>query len=432
MTMNETSGLESKPAPALQQVLESRAGKRRMKPGWWLAILVAVGAIAWFELRPGQPIAAPNFVTEEARVGNLVVKVSATGNLQPTNTVDVGSELSGIVDKVWVDDNDQVKKGQVLAQLDMSKLEDAVAVSRASLVAAEAKVLQMQATLAETEAALARYRQVSKLSNGKVPSQLEMDTASANLKRAQANLASADADVAQAKAKLRSDETSLYKASIRSPIDGVVLLRQVDPGQTVAASLQAPVLFTLAEDLTKMELQVKVDEADVGWVKAGQQALFTVDAWPGRHYQATISRVGYGSTESEGVISYLTILKVDNDDLSLRPGMTGTAEITTLALENALLVPNAALRFAPPEQDASAKPAGPGLIGALMPRPPPMQRKQQPNAGEAGPRLWVLQDGQMLPLEVQTGATNGRVTQITGGGLTAGALVITEILEAKP
>ena len=193
----------------------------------------------------------------------------------------------------------EVKKGQVLARLDLSKLQDAVAKSRAILAAAEAQVLQAQATVAEARATLARYRQVSQLSGGKVPSKTEMDTAEANLKRAEANEASARASVTQARATLQSDETNLGKASIRSPIDGVVLSRQVDPGQTVAASFQAPVLFKLAEDLTKMELQVDVDEADVGQVKAGQKATFSVDAWPGREYTAVITRVGYGSQEAK-------------------------------------------------------------------------------------------------------------------------------------
>ncbi|MBP8901588.1 MAG: efflux RND transporter periplasmic adaptor subunit, partial [Thiobacillaceae bacterium] len=362
----------------------------------------------------------------------LVVKVSATGNLQPTNTVDVGSELSGIVDKVHVDDNDEVRKGQVLAQLDLSKLRDAVAKSGASLAAAEAQVLQAQATVAEARATLARFQEVSRLSGGKVPSKTEMDGAEANMKRAEANVASARASVTQARATLQSDETNLGKASIRSPIHGVVLSRQVDPGQTVAASFQAPVLFKLAEDLTKMELQVDVDEADVGQVKPGQKATFSVDAWPGREYQAVITRVGYGAQESDGVISYLTVLEVNNDDLSLRPGMTGTAEITTLIREKALLVPNAALRFTPPAAKAEEKPQGGGIIGSLLPRPPGPRKKARVEANGGTHRVWVLRDGLPVAIEVETGASNGRVTEITGGELKAGMGVITETLSAKP
>lgn len=423
----------SEPAPpkrqALTQLLATRAGGRSARVGLWLGALAVLALAGWLLLRPDDKANAPRYVTEEVVRGMLVVRVSATGNLQPTNQVQVGSELSGIVERVYVDVNDTVKRGQVLARLDLSRLQDAVTKSRATLAAAEAQVLQAQATVAEARATLARFRQVAELSGGKVPSQTEMDTAEANLKRAQANEASARASIAQARADLQSNQTNLAKAQIRSPIDGVVLARQIEPGQTVAASFQAPVLFTLAEDLAKMELQVDVDEADVAQVKAGQKATFSVDAWPGRRYEAVIRRVGYGAQEKDGVISYLTVLEVDNDDLSLRPGMTGTAEITTLTRENALLVPNAALRFSPEALDAAPKKSGNSVMGALMPRPP----RQPPRQGrEPGgqPRVWVLQDGAPLRVDVSAGASNGRVTEITGGDLAPGMRVITEASSA--
>ena len=432
--MNDPNTSQAKQGPALKQLLATRSGGLFSGRWLWLAgALMAIAVAAWLLLRSGEDKAAPRYATEAATLGTLVVKVSATGKLQPTNTVDVGSELSGIVDKVYVDDNDEVKKGQILAQLDLSRLQDAVAKSRASLTAAEAQVLQAQATAAEARATLARYQQVSQLSGGKVPSRTEMDTAEANLKRAEANVASARASVTQARATLQSDETNLGKASIRSPINGVVLSRQVDPGQTVAASFQAPVLFKLAEDLTKMELQVDVDEADVGQVKAGQKATFSVDAWPGREYSAVITRVGYGAREAEGVVSYLTVLEVDNDDFSLRPGMTGTADITTLIRENALLVPNAALRFTPAPPAAAEKQSGGSVMGALMPRMPRQARKVKPTPNASGTqRVWVLQDGEPVALDVKTGATNGRVTEVTGGALKPGMQVITEALGAQP
>ncbi len=432
--MNDSNTSQTKQGPALKQLLASKSGG--LFSGRWLwptGALVVIAVAAWLFLRTGEDKAAPRYTTEAATLGTLVVKVSATGNLQPTNTVDVGSELSGIVDKVYVDDNDEVNKGQILAQLDLSRLQDAVAKSRASLAAAEAQVLQAQATVAEARATLSRFRQVSQLSGGKVPSKTEMDSAEANLKRAEANVASVRASVTQARATLQSDETNLGKASIRSPIRGVVLSREVDPGQTVAASFQAPVLFKLAEDLTKMELQVDVDEADVGQVRAGQKATFSVDAWPGREYSAVITRVGYGAQEAEGVVSYLTVLEVANDDLSLRPGMTGTADITTLTRENALLVPNAALRFTPAASDAAEKKSGGSVMGALLPRMPRQTRKpRQVDSNSGAQRVWVLQDGQPAAIDVQTGATNGRVTEVTGGALKAGMQVITEALSAQP
>jgi HlyD family secretion protein len=431
--MNNTNTSQARQGSALKHLLDAKPGGRFSRRWLWLvgALIVMAGA-SWLFMSSGEESGAPRYTTEAAAVGTLVVKVSATGNLQPTNQVDVGSELSGIVDRVFVDDNDRVKTGQVLARLDLSRLQDAVAKSRASLAAAEAQVLLAQATVAEARAALARFRQVAQLSGGKVPSKTEMDSAEANLKRAEASEASARASVTQARANLQSDETNLGKASIRSPIDGVVLLRQVEPGQTVAASFQAPVLFKLAEDLSKMELQVDVDEADVGQVKPGQKARFSVDAWPGRQYAAVLTRVGYGSQEKDGVISYLTVLEVANDDLSLRPGMTGTAEITTLTRDNALLVPNAALRFTPPATASAEEKPSRGVAAFLMPRLPRPTPKVQEAAQGGQQRVWVLRDGQPAALDVQTGATNGRVTEITGGALKAGMQVITEALSAQP
>jgi HlyD family secretion protein len=423
---------QTNPEAGLKKLLASHPGGLFPRRRLWQAgavLLLALGAWLLF-FRSGEEAAAPRYKTEPASTGTLVVKVSATGNLQPTNQVDVGSELSGIVDKVFVDDNDRVKKGQALARLDVSKLQDAVARTRASLAAAEAQLLLAQATVAEARAALTRFRQVAQLSGGKVPSKSEMDTAEANLKRAEANEASARASITQARANLQSDETNLTKATIRSPINGVVLARKVEPGQTVAASFQAPVLFTLAEDLAKMELQVDVDEADVGQVKVGQKAVFSVDAWPGRQYAAVITRVGYGSQVKDGVVSYLTVLDVGNDDLSLRPGMTGTAEITTLTRDKALLVPNAALRFAPATTDTKQKQTR-SVMSFLMPRRTRSTPKSEPvKAGAA--RVWVLRDGQAVPLAVKAGASNGRVTEVTGGALKAGMEVITETESGQP
>ena len=395
-------------------------------------VVVAIAAGGFYYWRTRSASDAVQYRTEPAMRGALVVTVSATGNLQPTNKVDVGSELSGIIETVLVDDNDQVKKGQVLARLDVSRLRDQVSQSRATLEAAQAKVRQAQATVREARANVERLKQVEQLSGGKVPSQAELSTAEATLARGIADEASARATVAEASAALRSNETNLSKAEIRSPINGVVLTRKVEPGQTVAASFQAPVLFTLAEDLKQMELQVDVDEADVGQVRDGQKATFTVDAYPGRHYPATVTRVGYGSQVKDNVVTYPTLLGVDNDDLTLRPGMTATAEITTIERDNALLVPNAALRFTPPE--AASRPAAPsgGIVSKLMPRLP---RQAPRKAGNAGPRsteqnVYVLRNGGPVAVPVTVGATDGRNTEITRGDLAPGTPVIVEAVAA--
>ena len=411
---------------------QSRGGflRRRRIP---IAMALAVVLVAfYFNFRGNGDSGAQQYLTETVERGELVVKVTATGNLEPTNQVDVGSELSGTVTAVFVDDDDRVTKGQIMAELDLSIFEDAVARSRAAVAVAEANLKQAEATVTEARAKLERYREVARLSDNKVPSKTEMETAEAELARAEANVTSAQAGIAEAKAALRTDETNLGKARIRSPIDGVVLERAVDPGQAVAASLQAVTLFTLAEDLSKMELKVDVDEADVGQVKAGLAASFTVDAWPDRRFSATITRVGFNASDDDGVISYPAVLQVDNSELSLRPGMTGTAEITTITRDNALLVPNAALRFSPPA-DTAAQPARRSLVSSLMPRPPSVPKTAAPvTAADGSQRIWVLRDGEAVALQVRTGATNGRYTEILDDGLQAGMAVITEVLSAKP
>lgn len=419
----------------LKKLLETEPGRRwRPTLPWLIVGLALLALVAWYLLRPADKAEAPRFETAAVERGTLTVTVSATGQVLPIKQVDVGSELSGIVHQVLVEENDRVSRGQELARLDTARLEDQVMRARAALAAAEAGVRQAEATLAETTAQLGRLRELARLSGGKVPSKAELETAEATHSRAEANLASARAAVAQAQASLRSDETSLTKASIRSPINGVVLARRVEPGQTVAASLQAPVLLTLAEDLTRMELRVNVDEADVGQVRAGQAATFTVDAYPGRKYPAKIQRVSYGSQVTEGVVSYPTLLKVDNDDLSLRPGMTATAEILTLTRQDALLVPNAAFRFNPSTGAADKKKDDGGILAALLPRMPrsTSQRASVDKRERNGVRqVWVLRDGEPVAVKVKTGASNGRQTEILEGDLQPGTVVITDTLTAR-
>ena len=423
------------PAAALDELLGD--GTRRpppwRRPGLWIAVVLlatAAFAIWWWQGRR-DAAAAPRYVTQPATRGALTVTVTANGTLQPTQLVAVGSELSGTVARVHVDVNDRVKRGQVLAELDTARLADQVSRSRAALAAAHAQVETARATRVEARTTLERLEDVSRRSGGEVPSRLELDGARAAAARAAATEASALAGVAEAKAALSSDETNLRKATLRSPIDGVVLARNVDPGNAVAASLQAVTLFSLAEDLAQMTLEVNVDEADVGRVREGQKATFTVSAYPNRRYPATIARLRYGSTTKDNVVTYVAELEVPNQDLSLRPGMTATATITTVERSDALLVPNAALRYSP----AAATPAagggaggGSSIVSQLLPRPP--------SAGQAPRRagtdtsqvrqVWVLKDGQPQAVPVTPGVSDGRLTEVTAGGLQPGMEVIVD------
>jgi HlyD family secretion protein len=417
---------------ALQAILDAQAksgigNKRR----WLLMVATVVGLALLFPLfAPGGKDGGRKYLTEAAVTGDLVVTVSASGTLEPITSVDVGCEMSGTMAQVLVQENDHVKKGQLLAQLDLTKLNDAVTRSKAALAAAEAAVAQARATVAEAKAALSRMRQVAEISGGKVPAKTELEKAEATLQRSVANEASARAGVVQAQAALTTDQTNVAKGAIRSPVDGVVLSRKIEPGQTVVSAMTIPVLFTLAEDLTQMELQVKEDEADVGKVKVGQSATFTVSAWPGHDFPATIRRVSLGSTLADNVVTYKTVLDVHNDDLALRPGMTATATIVTARRDNVLLVSNAALRFTPPVVTAPKKDGG--LVSRLLPRPPSEPKKTNGKAAAGSPQIWVLDDRQPKAIPVQTGESNGRSTEILAGDLKPGMALITEYQEPKP
>jgi HlyD family secretion protein len=406
----------------------SKAWYRR--PVWWTSmvlVLLAAAAVWWWQARQAAS-AAPSYSTQPVARGNLTLTVTANGTIQPTRSINIGSELSGTVLKVNVDVNDRIKKGQVLVVLDTAKLRDQILRSRAALAAATAKVAQTAATIKEAQAALARLEEVERLSGGKVPSKAELDGGRATLDRARADDASARAGVNDAQAALSTDEINLSKASISAPSDGVVLTRNVDPGNAVAASLQAVTLFTLAEDLTQLRLWVYVDEADVGSVKVGQDATFTVSAFPTRNFPAHVTRVGFGSTITENVVTYLTYLDVDNSDLSLRPGMTATATITATQRQDVLLVPNAALRFTPSAGAADA-PAKKGIASSLIPRMPGSNTRKSAAAGAStagAKQVWVQREGAAVPVAVTPGISDGHMTEITGGALQAGMLVITD------
>lgn len=405
-------------------------------PRWWqrsslwiglLAVAALAGGTFWWQTRQSTR-AAPVYVSEPIKRGDITLTVAANGTLQPTRSVNIGSELSGTVKRVLVDVNDRVKAGQVLVELDTAKLQDQVTQARAGLASAQAQQAQAAATTKEARATLARYEEVARLSGGKVPSATELDSARAALDRSVAAEAAAQAAVTEARAALSTNETNLSKASIRSPINGVILSRSVDPGNAVAASLQAVTLFSVAEDLTQLKLDVAVDEADVGAVRVGQKASFTVSAYPSRRYPATINRVAFGSTKTDNVVTYTTTLDVNNADLSLRPGMTAAAIIVATERRGVLLVPNTALRFSP--QNGSATTASSGsIMSKLMPRPPSSgTRKAATPSGKGGGarQIWVLRDGQPQALPVQAGISDGRMTEVSGEGLSEGLAVITE------
>jgi HlyD family secretion protein len=395
----------------------------RRKLPWILAAGSLLLVALWLVLGNRGPL-QPTYITEPLARGNLTLTVTANGTLQPVRQVNVGSELSGTVKAVHVDVNDRVRQGQVLIELDTAKLEDQVKHARAALVAAQAQMLQAEASARESKAQLARLEEVFKLSGGGLPSATDMDAARATAARTAAAVQSAQAAVDQARANLATNQTNLSKAAITSPMDGVILSRQVDPGNAVAASLQAVTLLTIAQDLRALKLEVNVDEADVGVLSEDQQASFTVSSYPGRRYPGMVQRVAFGSTKTDNVVTYTTTLAVDNADLSLRPGMTATASIVAVERTNVLLVPNTALRFMPTQTEAVSE--RPSIVSAMLPRFSSRSKSVRVDNRPGQRQLWILQDGQPQAVQVTTGISNGRTTEVSGEALQEGMLVITE------
>lgn len=375
---------------------------RRRRLVLWLGIPLLLGALvtAGVLLRPQPPSPSERFRSAPLGRGPVVRQVSPTGRLEARVTVEVGAEISGRIAEVLVDYNATVTKGQILARLDPASLSAQVEQSTASRHAAATALKEAKLDRADAERRLAR---VEKLVAAGAESQENLENARAAVTMARAHVEAAAAQVELQSAGARLARTNLDHTVIRSPIDGVVISRDIDVGQTVAAALQAPVLFTLAEDLRKMRLIAAVDEADIGQIEAGQRATFTVDAFPGATFHAAITEVRRAPKLTQNVVTYETVLDVDNPDGRLKPGMTASVKIDTAVVDDALHAPNAALRFTPPAEagpDAAATPAA------------------------AGPAVWTLAGEQPRRHPVTVGISDGRLTVISGEGLASGQEVL--------
>ena len=401
----------------IARLLAGAGAKRRRWPWAVLLLAVLVAGAGWYYIGSKAGAAEVLYTTEAVAKGDLVVVVTATGTVQPTTEVEVSSELSGTLASVLVDYNDTVTVGQVLAQLDPTKLVAQVDNARAQLASAKARVTQAEASAREAAAVLKTQQELA--ARG-VATRKDMVGFEASDQRAQAAVEIALADLTLAEANLDLVSADLGKAEIRSPINGVVLDRTAEAGQIVAASFEAPVLFKLAEDLERMQLLVDIDEADIGKVKVGNPADFTVEAYPARSFPAVITQVRFAPETTNEVVTYKAELSVANPDGLLRPGMTATAAITVDRVTGALLVPNAALRYAPPLQEAERGPSG-GLVGLILPT-----RGGRGSSGlGSGKSVWLLRAGTPLEVAVSLGATDGRATVVTGE-LAEGDAVITD------
>ncbi|QDH36094.1 efflux RND transporter periplasmic adaptor subunit [Porphyrobacter sp. YT40] len=429
---------KSDEAPEMDEFLGTKPRPRwRRWMKYWLPALILIVLVLIVSRCTADP-PGPDYITEPVTQASLALSVTATGNLRPTNQVEVGAEVTGPLDSVLVDVNDRVTRGQVIAVINTEIIDQQIAQSRANVNAARAALGQAQATFDIDTVQLKRLEEVRRLSGGQVPSQIELEQAEAAVQRDRASLASARANIEAAEASLKANLTTRSRAVIRAPVTGVVLARRVEPGQTVVASFNTVTLFVIAEDLSEMQLRVAIDEADVGQVKPGQDATFTVDAYPGRRFPATLQRVdlaskstvegsagGAAAAAGSSVVSYEARLDVRNPEGLLRPGMTATATIETQNTGTALLVPNAALRFRP---DEKAEEAG----GVFNPQIGLEDGKQQATIGEGSrQQVQVLQaDGKLKAIEVITGRSDGRLTVVRSKELKPGMKVVTAVKAA--
>ena len=440
----------------------------------FVVLVVAVLGGGLFYYRSRQAAKVPTPVTAEVTRGDVIAKVDATGTLAPVTTVQVGSQVSGTVKALYVDFNAQVRKNQVIAELDPSLFQTQVDQARATLIKSQSDVDRAKVEVTDSSSKLKRAQE---LYEQKLISRNDLETAQSTAMQAEAAQKSAEAQVTQAQASLNQAEVNLGHTIIRSPIEGTVIFRNVDVGQTVAASMSAPTLYVIAQDLTHMQVSASIDESDIGRIESGQPVMFRVDAYPQQTFRGTVKQVRLDAKTEQNVVSYTTMIDVPNEDLRLKPGMTANVTVQTAANPDALRVPNAALRFAPtpelfaalgqePPQQLAGAGSGRGVAGAAGTagqaagaradagggeRPQfrqltPEQRAEfrarraasgdpapsAPRAGVAGGgfgRVWVLRDAKLQVVRVRTGVTDGAMTAVVDGDLKEGDRVVTGITE---
>ena len=378
-----------------------------------VTIAVIVGVVAYTQVARSDSTPAP--VTARVSRGSIVDTVDATGTIQPVNTVQVGTQVSGSIKSLSADFNTTVRRGQVIAVLDASLFQTQVEQAKATVAKLQADAERAAVDVRDTQAKLRRAKE---LSAQQLISASDLDTAGTAASQAEAQVKSAEAQIVQAKAQLEQAQVNLGHTIITAPIDGIVVARSVDVGQTVAASMQAPTLFVIAGDLARMQVLASVDESDIGRVRQGQPVSFTVDAYPGDTFTGTVSQVRLQPTVDQNVVSYTTVIDVPNRSLKLKPGMTASVSIEIARADDVLLVPSAALRFRPATDDAkTAAPRDANGNGA--PR-----EARAPRTGNSR-RVWTFADGAIQPHRVEAGLSNGTMTAIIGGDLVEGAEVVT-------
>lgn len=383
-----------------------------------ILLIAAGGGYAYWRMSDTNK--EPAYLTTPVTKGNVRQVVASTGTLQAVVTVVVGSQVSGTIEKLSADFNSKVEAGQVVAQLNQDKFKAAVDQARANLLAAQATLAKNKVTVADALRTLERNRELRKRD---VMAQSELDASQTAYDAAVAQLEVSQAQISQAQAALNQNMVDLNNTVIRSPVDGMVISRSVDVGQTVAASLSAPTLFTIANDLAKMEVHTSVDEADVGNVSEGQEVSFTVDAFPVRRFRGKVHQVRNAPTTVQNVVTYDAVVRIDNKEMLLKPGMTANVQFLVSEKEDVLTVPNMALRFKPPEEKNEVQDLLRQEQGRAAPQLGARRTSRSGAGGNAGGqgrrvrqvKIYLLKDGKAQPVDVQLGITDGSKTEVVAG-----------------
>lgn len=374
-----------------------------------IAIVIVLGIVVFFALRKKDN--GLNFRTEKISKGDIVETVTASGNVNAVTTVLVGTQVSGTIKTIYADFNSPVKNGQLIAQIDPTTFEAQVEQARANLLSAKANLEKAEASFIDAKRTLERNRA---LFSKDLIARSEVDTAETNYETSKAQINASKAQVAQAEASLKVADTNLRYTRIISPVNGIVVSRNVDVGQTVAASFQTPTLFTIAQDLTKMQIDTNVAEADIGKVKQGQDVEFTVDAYPSITFKGKVSQVRNAPINVQNVITYDAVILVSNPELKLKPGMTANVSIIISAKKDVLRIPNAVLRFSMPDKDKDKN-----------------KKAQQKWPGQKGAGVWIIENGKPKRIPVSTGVSDGSYTELISGEIKEGQEVVVESLKTK-
>ena len=388
------------------------------------AILLALSALAgWLILSRSPKV---SYKTAKVEKGSVVALISATGTVNPVTTIQVGSQVSGTILKRYVDYDSRVKKGQVIAELDPALFLAQVEQARGNYQNAQASLQKAKVTLADARRTLERNKTL--IAQG-IVAQSDFDASQTAYDSAAAGIKAAEAGVVQTRGSLMQAETNLKNSVIRSPVDGVVISRSVDVGQTVAASFQTPTLFTIAQDLTKMQIETSVDEADISRARLGQPVSFTVDAYPERTFKGQVIQIRSAPVTVSNVVTYVVVVQVDNRELKLKPGMTANVSIETGRKDDVLKIPAAALRFRPKDADDAkkSKPQGSGMGMGQKPG----NGKARPGAGGGQQKVYLLKDGKPAPVQISTGLSDTTSLELADGPLKEGDELIVEQIDGK-